>query len=384
MNDEQARKEILVQEAVNDCFLVQRQFCEICEDFVAGVVLSRILYWSSPSKGGKSKLKIYKEGNYWLAKKRTDWKEECCLTPKQYDRAIRILKDDLKVVEVKAFKFDGTPIPHIRIKWSNLRAKQVEYEAKVAAEFEGEVGIDERSIPDENANRGESGLLPLGKVDFPQRSKSLTLTTNKDYIQQNKKKKNKKENSEGKVEKDLYDYFFHASLDFAMDLKLRKWWKDELANYSDIVTTAQANFTSSLFYVSCISDLHNKYKDYSVAGDVILETENYGKFLNKFDGEFKTIYAKYHEVYGILVTAIHHHSLTNDTEAHPKYRQLVQQLAEMQLNEELTYPYYPLQEVLEIYDELEIDDEKTAFADDVRQGLKKTHAIRMDKPCQLM
>lgn len=86
----------------------------------AAALLSQILYWTSPDKKGKSRLRVKKinketgEETFWLAKKREDWKAEICLSPDEYDNAIKKLLR-LGIVEVKKFKFDGSPTTHVRI-----------------------------------------------------------------------------------------------------------------------------------------------------------------------------------------------------------------------------------------------------------------------------
>jgi len=84
-------------------------------DIIAGLLLSQIIFWFLPSKNeGESKIKIYKEGKYWLAKKRTDWFEECRISAKQYDRAVKILSR-FNFIYVKIFKFAGVPVPHLSL-----------------------------------------------------------------------------------------------------------------------------------------------------------------------------------------------------------------------------------------------------------------------------
>lgn len=95
-----------------DTIDVKKMYIDIADDLVAGILLSQIIFWNLPNKQGESKLRVFKEGKYWLAKRRDAWHDEIRISSKQYDRGIKIL-ESLKLVEVKLFKFDGLPTPHI-------------------------------------------------------------------------------------------------------------------------------------------------------------------------------------------------------------------------------------------------------------------------------
>lgn len=96
---------------------------DMAGDLVAGILLSQIIYWYLPTKewqdsGGKhgkiTKLRISREGHLWLVKRRTDWWDEVRLTPKQVDRAVRILKGK-DIIITKVLRFKAAPTVHIRI-----------------------------------------------------------------------------------------------------------------------------------------------------------------------------------------------------------------------------------------------------------------------------
>jgi len=143
------RWELLSRDTID----VKRVYVDITDDLIAGILLSQIIYYNLPSKKSNkiTKLTLKKDGFYWLAKKRTDWWEECRISPKQFDRALKILEEK-QLVATKLFKFNGTPLKHIRINIDVLLTMmQVQ----------------------------ENGLCPKGKVDFDQRGKSLTKTTTK-------------------------------------------------------------------------------------------------------------------------------------------------------------------------------------------------------------
>lgn len=138
-----------------DSFRVKRTYIDITGDLIAGILLGQIVYWNLPNENGQSKLKVMKNGEMWLAKGRGDWWDEIRITPKQFDRAIKILQEK-GFVESKRFKFNGAPTIHIKL---NIR----------------EVTEAVNSI----LPKGEIPFYPKGKIDIDEREKSLTEITTK-------------------------------------------------------------------------------------------------------------------------------------------------------------------------------------------------------------
>lgn len=81
-------------------------------DLIAGLLLSQIIYWFLPDKNGKSKVKVIYKSKYALAKNREDWYSEIRVTPRQYDRGIKILQD-LNIVTIENSMFNGKRTPFI-------------------------------------------------------------------------------------------------------------------------------------------------------------------------------------------------------------------------------------------------------------------------------
>ena len=103
-----------------DVIGVKRCYVNIAGDLATGVLLSQIVYWFLPSKKtGNPRVTIDREGRNWLAKKRDEWWEECCVTPKQFDRSIEIL-ESLGIVTTALFKFSGSPTKHISLNFDRL------------------------------------------------------------------------------------------------------------------------------------------------------------------------------------------------------------------------------------------------------------------------
>jgi len=105
--------------ASHDTLDVKRCYVDIAGDLVSGILLSQIIYWHLPNKEGKSKLRVQHKGDYWLAKKREAWWDECRITAKQFDRASAILKNK-GLIEIGLFKFNGAPMKHIKLNWDKL------------------------------------------------------------------------------------------------------------------------------------------------------------------------------------------------------------------------------------------------------------------------
>ena len=57
---------------------------------------------ANSARDGRARLQVEREGKLWLAKSRTDWWDECRISPKQADRALAVAQDgDDFVVRVR-------------------------------------------------------------------------------------------------------------------------------------------------------------------------------------------------------------------------------------------------------------------------------------------
>jgi hypothetical protein len=99
----------------SDAFIVRRIYVRMVDDLNAGIMLSRIVYYYLPGKDGNSRLRVNHQNRLWIAKGRDEWEKEICLTPKQVDRSVKILRD-LNLVDKATFKFNGTPKMHVRLR----------------------------------------------------------------------------------------------------------------------------------------------------------------------------------------------------------------------------------------------------------------------------
>ena len=102
-----------------DVLDVKRVYIDLAGDLAAGVALSEIVYWYLPNKNGKTKLRVEKDGIYWIAAPRAEWWNRCRLSPEQADYALgKLIKKGL--IEKRVFKFGGIPVVHIRLLEQNF------------------------------------------------------------------------------------------------------------------------------------------------------------------------------------------------------------------------------------------------------------------------
>jgi hypothetical protein len=128
------------EKASRDTIDVKRCYIDLAGDLLTGVLLSQIIYWFLPGK--RDKLRVKREGKYWLAKGRKDWWNECRISAKQFDRSIKVLQKK-GLVETRLFKFSGIPTLHV---WLNLPAL-----------MEGVKSI---------LTKGKNPFLPKGEIHF--------------------------------------------------------------------------------------------------------------------------------------------------------------------------------------------------------------------------
>lgn len=210
-------------------------YIDIAGDLVAGTLLSQIMYWFTPNSNGERKVKVFKDGYYWIAKKQEEWYHEIRITEKQYRTAIKKLEDK-KLLIKKRYKFNGSPTTHIRPNYPVLQEEIARWKHAVIKK------IEETDTP--NLTKGQKPVKsstseakqdkktpkPAELLDFDQREKSnltkgqnqnlpLGKNLNRDY---KKKDYNKQSNKEDCLidsqTKDAEDFIHHA-LQKGMDIK---------------------------------------------------------------------------------------------------------------------------------------------------------------------
>jgi hypothetical protein len=107
------------EKASRDTIDFKKIYVDIAGDLIAGLLLSQIIYWHLPNDEGKSKLRVFKDGHWWVAKLREDWWNEIRISPKQFDRASGILADK-KIIEKRNYMFNRFRTSHVRLLWDQF------------------------------------------------------------------------------------------------------------------------------------------------------------------------------------------------------------------------------------------------------------------------
>jgi hypothetical protein len=114
--DENKQQFLAWETTTRDTIDFKKIYVDMAGDILAGLMLSEIVYWFLPGKRGENKLRVHKEGEYWLAVSRAEWWDRIRLTARQADTAIdKLIKCGLLIKKV--FKFGGAPTTHVRIDW---------------------------------------------------------------------------------------------------------------------------------------------------------------------------------------------------------------------------------------------------------------------------
>lgn len=147
-----------------DCIKVKRCYIDVAADLEAGVLLSQIIYWHLPDKVGEQKLTVQRDGHWWLAKAREDWWNECRLTPKQFDRAIRHLETK-QLVKTSVYKWHSANTKHIRVDWAGLllALSKLDADAEKVVGFRRREPVSISARPQRNTSDEQSSGLPISQ-----------------------------------------------------------------------------------------------------------------------------------------------------------------------------------------------------------------------------
>jgi len=78
------------------------------------MVLAQIFYWNSDDVKNRCRLKIFREGHFWLAKSISELAEECDMNKRTVETALKYLSDK-KIIIKKQMLFNNRNILHIRL-----------------------------------------------------------------------------------------------------------------------------------------------------------------------------------------------------------------------------------------------------------------------------
>lgn len=119
-------KFLLWERTTHDVIDFKKIYVDMCGDILAGLMLSEIVYWYLPSKGGDPKMKVVREGVRWIACARAEWWDRMRMSKRQADRAMKLL-EEVGLIRRKAFMFNHQRMMHLRIdrdmflkKWHEL------------------------------------------------------------------------------------------------------------------------------------------------------------------------------------------------------------------------------------------------------------------------
>lgn len=102
------------EKASRDTIDFKKIYVDMTGDLLAGLLLSQIVFWHLPNKSGDSKLRVRKNGHYWIAKSHEEWYDEIRFSRYNFDTASKKLVQ-AGLIEKKVFKFNGTPMIHLRL-----------------------------------------------------------------------------------------------------------------------------------------------------------------------------------------------------------------------------------------------------------------------------
>lgn len=97
----------------------------------ASLLLAQVAYWFKPSKTGKSKLRVKREGKLWIAKSHEAWQREVNLSPWGVRCALRTLVRD-GYVERRKWFFSGKTVLHIHL---TEKGRRLLITARASGEF---------------------------------------------------------------------------------------------------------------------------------------------------------------------------------------------------------------------------------------------------------
>jgi hypothetical protein len=182
---------ILWESAEKEVVVAKKMYIDVCEDLIAGILMSQIVYWHLPGQkqgAEETKLKVKKrnaetgEYEFWLAKGRADWYDEIRISPKQFDNAIKKLISK-GFVEKKVFRFHNDPMVHVRVIW-DVFLQEIEkvLDKKDLSDLEplGYSPKGKNDIP-----QTVKTLLPKGEERFCPKGKNINRDYNKDYLTEN-------------------------------------------------------------------------------------------------------------------------------------------------------------------------------------------------------
>jgi len=159
--------DILKSEALaHDSILFRRVYFDATNDLASAIMLGQIVYWNMTDKQGKTRLRIKRNNRMWLAKRYSDWWDECRIKPRTARRCIDRLKK-LGIIDVEVHKFSNIPVSHIYLNVEYLNqiiASLTSQESISGTVSDMENGVevaklDSLKCPDWTGESGQNGQI---------------------------------------------------------------------------------------------------------------------------------------------------------------------------------------------------------------------------------
>lgn len=167
------------------CNHTPHKYIDITGDLIQGTLLARIMYWFEEGKNKKTKVRIFKDGYFWIAKQRRDWWEEIRITERQYDKAIKELEKK-GFVELAKYKFNSMPTIHIRPDYDNINTAVNNWRKELEREIIDEYDIELQKMQNGSCTKCNSqGNDIKCNSGVTQEGNLLTYITNNEYSNNN-------------------------------------------------------------------------------------------------------------------------------------------------------------------------------------------------------
>lgn len=105
-----------IKETASHGTLVRHSWVEILGNVTDAYLYGQILYWFTPDSSNKPRLRVFKEGEFWVAKTYKEWGEELSI-PEASARKILKRLTEFELLTKSVFKFNGYPVTHVRLDW---------------------------------------------------------------------------------------------------------------------------------------------------------------------------------------------------------------------------------------------------------------------------
>ena len=137
--------EILLSTRAHRKIMIDEVFLDMCENWNAAILLTRLVYWYLPDQNGSSKLRVFDKDGEWIAKSYKDIQKETRLTEYQVRDALKVLSEK-KLINKKIKKFNAIPTLHLQINKANFEQAYKE----VIEIYQKELNSQKKNKIDEN------------------------------------------------------------------------------------------------------------------------------------------------------------------------------------------------------------------------------------------